>query len=127
LTSSTATPTASTITFNVSAQDSTGSTFSRITYSNVRVRPSAGTPLASGNITKTGTSAYTGSSTNYGTLTEVVGAANAAHSTVNPATASITANGSSSQVITVQARDQFNNNRTTGGATVLMSKAGGGT
>src|SRR5205823_456626 len=127
LSSSTATPTASTITFTVSAQDSTGATFSRITFSNIRVRPSAGTPLASGNITKTGTSAYTGSSTNYGTLTEVAGAANAAHSTVSPATASIPADGSSTQVITVQARDQNNNNLTTGGATVLMSKSGGGT
>src|SRR5207249_6862838 len=47
LTSSTATPTASTITFTVSAVDSTGSTFSRITYSNIRVRPSAGTPRRS--------------------------------------------------------------------------------
>src|SRR2546429_290635 len=46
---------------------------------------------------------------------------------MSPATASITANGSSSQVITVQARDVNNNNLTTGGATVVMSNAGGGT
>src|SRR5438093_827477 len=86
LTSSTATPAAGTITFTVSAQDSTGSTFSRITYSNIRVRPSAGTPLASGNITKTGTSAYTQSSSNYGTLTEVPGAAGAYRITATTST-----------------------------------------
>ena len=53
--------------------------------------------------------------------------ADAAHSTVAPATASITANGTSTQVITVQARDTLNVNLPAGGATVLMSKAGGGT
>jgi autotransporter-associated beta strand protein len=53
------------------------------------------------------------------------GAANAAHSTVSPATASISANGASTQVITVQARDVNNNNLTSGGATVVISKSSG--
>src|SRR5258706_208835 len=50
----------------------------------------------------------------------------AANSTIAPATASIVANGSSTQVITVQARDANNNNLTTGGATVVISKSGTG-
>src|ERR1035441_6206469 len=51
----------------------------------------------------------------------------AAHSTITPATATITANGTSTQVITVQARDASNNNLNYGGATVVMRKTGGGT
>src|SRR5438477_42955 len=105
LSSSTATPTASTITFTVSAQDSTGSTFSRITYSNIRVRPSAGTPRANGNITKTGTSSYTESATNYGTLTEVPGAAGAYRIT---ATTSTPAAGAT-DALTLRLVDQFAN------------------
>src|SRR5205823_4987804 len=60
-------------------------------------------------------------------VTFTTGPASAAHSTISPATASITADGSSTQVITVQARDVNNNNLTTGGATVVMNKVGGGT
>src|SRR5207247_1100527 len=58
-------------------------------------------------------------------VTFTAGAANAAHSTVSPATASITANGTSTQVITVQARDVNNNNLTTGGSTVVISLSSG--
>ena len=48
-----------------------------LTWQNVRVRPTAGTPLASGNITKSGTSSIAGvtGTTNFGTLTEVPGPA----------------------------------------------------
>lgn len=45
-----------------------------ITFTGLEVRPTAGTPLASGNITNTG-SAGPGGATNYGTLTEVPGTA----------------------------------------------------
>src|SRR5205809_5252862 len=45
---------------------------------------------------------------------------------ISPATASITADGTSTQVITVQARDANDNNLTTGGAKVVISNAGGG-
>ena len=49
------------------------------TFGNLRVRPTATTPLASGTISKSGTSTYTTSpsTTNYGSLTEVAAAANA--------------------------------------------------
>ncbi len=45
-----------------------------LTVSGLQVRPTAGNPLATGNITNTGTTGPTGGSANYGTLTEVPGA-----------------------------------------------------
>ncbi len=58
------------------------------------------------------------------TLT-VLGPPDAAHSTVSPAAAAITANGQSTQVITVRARDVNNNSLNTGGETVVISLASG--
>lgn len=55
------------------------------------------------------------------------GPVSASHSTVSPATASIAANGTSTQIITVQARDTNNVNETSGGATVVFSRSGTGT
>jgi CxxC motif-containing protein (DUF1111 family) len=54
------------------------------------------------------------------------GAVSAANSTISPSLASITANGAT-QIITVQARDAYNNNETSGGATVVFSLNGTGT
>ncbi len=65
------------ITFSITSASNSGVTNS-LMWQNVRVRPTAGTPLASGNITTSGTSTLTGvtaGSTNFGTLTEVAGAA----------------------------------------------------
>jgi CxxC motif-containing protein (DUF1111 family) len=53
--------------------------------------------------------------------------ASAASSMLGPVLASITANGSSTQVITLQARDIYRNNETSGGATVVFSLSGTGT
>jgi hypothetical protein len=72
-----------------------------------------------------GTSVGTAVSASSSVITYTPGAANAAHSTISPATASITANGTSTQVITVQARDVNNNNLTTGGSTVVISRSSG--
>jgi hypothetical protein len=61
------------ITFTVSVASSSGVGCS-LTWQNIRVRPSAASPLASGNITKTGTStmaAVTNSSTSFGRLVEI--------------------------------------------------------
>jgi len=58
------------------------------------------------------------------TLT-VLGPPDASHSTVSPATASITANGQSTQAITVRARDVNDNVLNTGGETVVISLASG--
>ncbi len=68
--------TSTTLTITVTASTSNGVRNS-LTWQNVRVRPTAGSPLASGNITKSGTSVISGVTdgvTNFGTLTEVVGA-----------------------------------------------------
>ena len=54
------------------------------------------------------------------------GIASAAYSTISPANASIIANGTSTQTITVQARDAYNNNVTSGGATVVFLLSGSG-
>ncbi len=123
------TPTSTTITIwvTVASTQSFGTRLSTFTWSGIKVRPTAGTPLASGNITYGGTSTGVTGGTNMGTLTEVVGAVNASHSTISPATATTWADGTSTYVISVRARDQFDNNRATGGSTVLMSKSGGGT
>ena len=58
-------------------------------------------------------------------ITLTAGAVDASHSIVSPATAYKRANGASTQVITVQARDMFNNNRTSGGDTVVFSATAG--
>jgi len=75
--SATATPTASTITFTVTNQDGGaggGTTICTAVFSGIQVRPTAGTPLATGNITNAGTApgVATGT-TSYGALTEVFG------------------------------------------------------
>jgi hypothetical protein len=66
------TVTTNTISFTITTK-SKGQTRNTLTYSNICVRPTAGTPLASGNITNTGTSIFPNSTTNFGTLTEVPG------------------------------------------------------
>ncbi|MEX0602617.1 MAG: hypothetical protein WD295_04695, partial [Bacteroidota bacterium] len=67
------------ITFTVSSASNSGVT-NRLTWQNVRVRPTAGAPLASGNIFKTGTSTMAGvtagsGGTNFGSLTQTFGTA----------------------------------------------------
>jgi len=77
-TSVVASVTATQITFTVTSA-SNSSVRNSLTWQNIRVRPSAGTPLASGNITKSGTSTMSGVTagvTNFGTLTEVAGTMN---------------------------------------------------
>ena len=68
------TRTTTTLTITITAATS-NAVRNSLTWQNVRVRPSAGTPLALGNITEIGTLTVTGvtGSTNFGTLTEVVG------------------------------------------------------
>ena len=58
-------------------------------------------------------------------MTYVPGAADATQSTLTPTSASITANGTSTQVLTVQAKDANGNNLTAGGSTVTITKQSG--
>ena len=89
-----------------------------ITFSNLRVKPSSGFPLAAtGNMTRSGTATLsTESSTNYGTLTEVAGAAS---KLVLSGTASSTA-GANSSNLTVTMQDAFGNSATRAGAVLVM-------
>ncbi|MEK7215043.1 MAG: invasin domain 3-containing protein, partial [Chloroflexota bacterium] len=120
--------TASTVTFVVTAA-STNSVTNSLTWQNLRVRPTAGTPLASGNITKSGTSAVAGitnGSTNLGTLTQVAGATVAASpSTVSASPTSVAADGATSSTITVTLKDQFGNPKS--GKSVTLANTGGAT
>lgn len=77
LQSQSVTPLSSSVTINVK-KESSGSCRGAITFSGLKVRPTAAAPLASGNITKSGTAAIAGVSdgvTSFGTLTEVAGTA----------------------------------------------------
>ncbi len=69
LSSSNATITASTITINV-ATSSSGTTLGSLTWSGIQVMPTSCSPLATGNITLSGTSGPNLSSPNLGTLKE---------------------------------------------------------
>ncbi len=96
----------------------TSSAFTSGVLSGVSVMPiTAGTSM---------TFIVTGS-TKTGTATFDVnpGAADATQSTLTPTSASITANGSSTQVLTVQAKDAYGNNLNSGGSTVTITKQSG--
>ena len=73
-----------------------------------------GAPVQSGTASQTQT-----------TLTYAVGAISATGSTLTPTSATLTANGTSTQVLTVTARDANGNALTTGGATVTITRLSG--
>ncbi len=100
-----------TITITVSSRDTNGNIRVSLTWSGIQVRPTATTPLASGNITKSGTAniANVSGSTNFGTLTKVAGATNKLVFTTSPVTAYV---GIASSSITVQRQDQYGNPNT---------------
>lgn len=96
-----------------------------LTWQNVRVRPSAGTPLASGNILKTGTSVIAGvtnSVTNLGTLTEVVGAKNKLGITTQPSSSATSSIDFGTKPV-VKLQDQFGNTVTTDSASTITRTA----
>ena len=113
LSSAIAAVTTSNITITVTGRDSNdGSTRSSITWSGIKVRPTAGTPLATNNITISATSTepingITDGTTNFGTLTETAGAATKLGYTTAPA-ATNTAGATMTSVV-VQVQDQFGN------------------
>ena len=117
--SQTVTPTQTTITINIT-RVSSGGCRNIITWSGIRVRPSAGTPLATGNITKSGTSVINNitSSTNFGTLTEVPGVKSQVAFTVQPST-SATVDTDFSTKPTVAIEDQFGNIETADNASTV--------
>ncbi|MDE2095995.1 MAG: hypothetical protein KGL39_01985 [Patescibacteria group bacterium] len=108
-TSQTVTPTQTTITISIT-RSSSNTCVNAITWSGIQVRPSAGTPLATGDITESGTSVINNvtGSTNFGTLTEVPGIKNKAVFTVQPSS-SAAVNTDFSIKPTVAIEDQFGN------------------
>ena len=101
------------LTFTVTYASASGGTPNTLTWQNIRVRPTAGTPLASGSITKTGTSTMTGVATgaNFGFLAEAAGAANRLV-VQTPPSATATAGIAFAQQPKIQIQDQFGNART---------------
>src|SRR5882724_487734 len=63
--SATASVTTNSVTITVTAPSGSGK--GSIAWSGIQVRPAAGSPLAGGNITRSGTSSFTASTSNYGT------------------------------------------------------------
>src|SRR5881394_4195707 len=118
----TAAVTTTNITITITSKSSNGSN-NKLTWQNVRVRPTAGSPLASGNITKSGTSGMTGvtGSSNFGTLREVVGVANTLLLTGFPS--SITAGVPGS--VTVTLKDQAGNPATNYTGTIHFTSTDG--
>src|SRR5438093_2993626 len=85
---------------------------SQLTWQNIRVRPTAGTPLASGSLRATGTANVPGLSTNsnLGVLREVAGAASGLAILTQPS-ATATAGVPFAQQPVLEVRDQFGNLR----------------
>lgn len=112
-------PTASTITVNIVAGNSS-SPGATISFSGIQVAPTAGTPLASGNIVATFSAGSFISPYNVGMLTEVPGAATKLGFTVQPdPNELLNTVFSPSPVVGIQ--DQFGNVRTGDTATVTLS------
>src|SRR2546421_9532452 len=98
----------SSLTFTVTSASSGGVACSLL-WQNVRLRPSAGTPLATGNLTSSGTSTVQGvvtNSTSWGFLAEIVGAATQLAFQTAPSS-SVTAGVEWPQQPILQIQDQF--------------------
>jgi hypothetical protein len=105
--------TATQLTFTVTAASASKGIPNKLTWQSVRVRPAAGTPLASGIITRAGTSKITGVATNtsFGFLAETAGAASALV-LQTPPSATANAGVPFAQQPVIQIQDQFGNART---------------
>jgi hypothetical protein len=119
----TVTPTNLTININASSRGGSGSAPNKLTWQNVRVRPSAGTPLASGRITKSGGAGtasmvgVTDGATSFGQLTEIAGAARRLVIQTQPS-ATATAGVAFAQQPAIQIQDQFGNARSSANGNV---------
>ena len=113
LSNATATVTTTNIMVIVTNVDGSG-TRSQITWVGIGVRPTVGTPLASGNITRSGTAAVAGitTSTSLGALTEISGTAVQLSFATQPTNANVGAPFGTQPVVV--SKDQFGNNSTNG-------------
>src|SRR5262249_8976911 len=112
--------------FTVTSSSASGVTC-KLTWQNVRVRPTAGTPLASGNLSRSGTASAAGLPTgaNLGPLREVPGADSRLAIQTQPS-ATATAGVAFEQQPVLQVRDQFGNLRTNDNSTVVTAARNAG-
>ena len=114
------------LTFSVT-NISSGGVVCSLTWQNIRVRPTAGTPLASGNLVSAGISTVQGvttNSTSWGFLAEAIGAATKLALSTAPS-ANVTAGADFPQQPVVQIQDQFGNLRTADNANVVTATSSG--
>jgi hypothetical protein len=114
--------TASAITCTVTVQSS--ATAGVLTFTGITVRPTAGTPLASGSITESGSASLSGASGSYGSLAEVAGAASKLAFTGQPGGAVRGATLSAAPAVTIE--DQFGNQSSSGATVALAITSGTG-
>jgi hypothetical protein len=103
---------ASTLTVTITAASTGTFNANTLTWQNIQVRPTAGTPLASGALTESGTCTFQGLTGSWGTLTEVVGPVARLAFTTQPVGA--TAGAALVTQPVVSTRDQFGNSSTNG-------------
>jgi hypothetical protein len=107
--------TASAITITITSASTGSGNYNTLTWQGIQIRPTAGTPLASGNLTRSGTAALnnlTLSTGTWGALTEVGGTVTQLAFTTQPAGA--TAGAAFTTQPVVRSKDQFGNNSTNG-------------
>src|SRR5262249_7050083 len=112
--------------FTVTSSSASGVTC-KLTWQNVRVRPTAGTPLASGNLSRSGTASVVGMPTgaNLGLLREVPGAASSLAMQTQPS-ATATAGVAFPQQPVIRLQDQFGNFCTNNSSTVVSAARSAG-
>lgn len=120
--------TTNSLTFTVTSASSGGVTCT-LTWQNLRVRPSAGTPLITGNLTSSGTTVIQGVTTNatsWGFLAELVGAATKLAFQSSPSSSAV-AGVEFAQQPALQIQDQFGNLRSADNSTVFTVSLNTGT
>ena len=121
-----AVPTASKITFTLNTRDG-GSSYTQcsVKFSNIQVRPTAGTPLVDVDITDSGSASLKGitvNSTSLGALTEIAGAKNKLTITTQPAfSAVVNTDFAPDPVVALQ--DKYGNTVTSDNATIIAAGA----
>ena len=125
LSNTTATVTATTITIGVKTKSTKKAT---MTWAGIQVRPATGTPLATGNLTNSGSSAGPAKPGNWGTLKEVAGAVATLAFGTQPS--SVSYDFPITPAVTVKIFDQYGNivsNSTTSVTMAIGNNPSGGT
>src|SRR6185436_5560885 len=112
--------------FTVTSLSASGTTC-KLTWQNVRVRPIAGTPLASGTLSRSGTASVVGLTTNanLGPLREVPGVASSLAILTQPSATAMAGVVFAQQPL-IRLQDQFGNFCTNNSSTVVSAARGAG-